>query len=270
MTGDSTTDPDLDGARAIVTAASEGLGRASATELVGRGCRVAIVSRSSENLETAREAILEATGAGESAVRTASADLTDPARTREAIEETIAEFGGLDVLVTNHGGPPVQSIEETTVEEFDDAYAGVLRGTFVTLKTALPALADGGGSVVNVVSATVREPLPGDVLQNALRPGIYALSKALSREYGPAVRVNCVCPRGIVTERVRYKIDLLAEREGISVDEARSRRVEELALDELGTPEEFANAVAFLASEESSYVTGAFLPIDGGWSRGAF
>jgi 3-oxoacyl-[acyl-carrier protein] reductase len=261
---------EIEGARALVTAASKGLGRACACELVGRGASVAIVSRSRENLENARGFIASETGADEERIRLAAADLHDPEGTRVAIEGAIDGLGGLDVLVTNHGGPPVQSIAETSVEEFDEAYAGVLRGTFVVLKAALPALADGGGSIVNVVSATVREPLPGDVLQNALRPGIYAVSKALSREYGPEVRVNCVCPRGIVTERLEYKIELLAEREGIPVEEARSLRAEELASDDLGTPEGFAKAVAFLASEDADYVTGAVLPVDGGWSRGAF
>ncbi|WP_255167220.1 SDR family oxidoreductase [Natrononativus amylolyticus] len=263
-------DADFDGSRALVTAASKGLGRETARELVERGARVAIVSRSRENLEVAREWIVAETGADEDCVLVATGDLTAPDEIREAVSGAIDDLGGLDVLVTNHGGPPVQSIEETTVDELDDAYAGVIRGTFVTLRTALPALADGGGAVVNVVSATAREPLPGDVFQSLLRPGLYALSKSLSREYGPEVRVNCVCPRGIVTERLEHKIELLAEREGITVDEARKRRADELAVDDLGTPEEFASAVAFLASPEASYVTGTTLPVDGGWSRGAF
>ena len=269
MTGPATP-AEFTGRRALVTAASKGLGRAVACELVDRGATVAIVSRSRENLEAAREFVVEETGADEEALVLASADLHRPAETRAAIEDAIDDLGGLDVLVTNHGGPPVQSIAETSVEEFDEAYAGVLRGTFVVLKAALPAVADGGGSVVNVVSATVREPVPGDVLQNAFRPGIYAVSKALSREYGPEVRVNCVCPRGIVTERLEYKIELLADREGISVEEARQRRAEELATDDLGTPEGFAKAVAFLASEDADFVTGTLVPVDGGWSRGAF
>lgn len=258
------------GSSAIVMAGSKGLGLASARELANQGASVGIVSRSPDNLEAARETIRSTTDATADDILVASADLHDPEATRSAVEGLVEGLGGLDVLVTNHGGPSVQSIEETTVEELDEAYAGVLRGTFVTLQTALPALEDGGGSIVNVVSASVREPLPGDVLQNMLRPGIYSLSKALSREYGPEVRVNCLCPRGILTERIEYKIDVLAEREGISTEEAHRRRTEELAVDSLGDPEEFGEAVSFLASPAASYVTGAFLPIDGGWSRGAF
>jgi 3-oxoacyl-[acyl-carrier protein] reductase len=260
----------FDDKRALVMAASKGLGRATAMELVERGARVAILSRDSENLADARETILDATNSNDDAVVTATTDLTDPTEIREAVTGSIDKLGGLDILVTNHGGPPVQSIDETTVEELDDAYTSVVRGTFVTLQTALPSLENGGGSVINIVSASVREPLPGDVLQNLLRPGIYSLSKALSWEYGPEVRVNCICPRGILTDRIEYKIELLAEREGISREAAHKRRTEELAVEELGTPEEFANAVAFLVSEEASYITGTFLPIDGGWSQGAF
>ena len=261
---------DLVGDRALVTAGSKGLGLASAIELAAHDVQVAILSRDPDNLAAAADTIQDEAGVDSSAVITAQADLGDVAATQSALNDSIDALGGLDILVTNHGGPPVQPIAETDVDTFDAAYESVLRGTFLTLKTALPALEDGGGSIVNVVSASVREPLPGDVLQNFLRPGIYAVSKALAREYGPDVRVNCVCPRGILTDRIEYKLELKAENEGISREEAIARRTDELAVDELGDPADFAKAVAFLASTDAAYITGSFLPIDGGWSRGAF
>jgi len=148
----------------------------------------------------------------------------------------------------------------------------VLRSTFLTLKTALPHLtADDGGSIVNIVSATAAEPKAGDVFQASLRPGIYGLSKSLANEYGPdGVRVNCVRPRGIMTDRLVEKIEYLAEKEGVSVAEAEAMRSAELPVRRLGEPGELGDAVAFLASDESSYITGETLALDGGWSRGAF
>lgn len=263
--------PNLDETHCLLTAASKGLGRAAASALVDAGARVTIASRSAENLTAAREAILEETDAGADAVRTQVCDLRSPEEITQLVDDTVAAFGGLDVLVTNHGGPPVQSIADTTAEEFDETYELVLRSTFATLRAALPALADGGGSIVNIVSATAAEPKAGDVFQAALRPGIYGLSKSLANEYGPeGIRVNCVCPRGITTERLTEKIDYLAETEGVSHAEAEAMRAAELPLRRLGRPEELGAAVAFLASDEASYITGETIALDGGWSRGAF
>lgn len=256
--------------RVLVTAGSKGLGLATATEFASRGARVSMISRDPANLADAVDSIEQDTGVREDKVFTASADLANVDATEDAVRASIDAMDGLDVLVTNHGGPPVQPLAETSVEQLDGAYAAVLRSTFVTWKTALPALEDGGGSIVNIVSASVLEPNPGDIIQNLLRPGIYAAAKSLSRAYGPDVRVNCVSPRGIMTDRIEYKLDLRAENEGISREEAIAQRTEELSVDELGRPEDFAKAVAFLASDDAPYITGAVLPIDGGWLRGAF
>ncbi|WP_224449947.1 SDR family NAD(P)-dependent oxidoreductase [Haloprofundus salilacus] len=260
----------LDSQRALLFAASKGLGRAAAAELACEGARVAIASRDPDNLADARDHLVEAAGGDTAAVETFTCDLADPTAIEETVATAVDAFGGLDVLVTNHGGPPVQSIAETDVETLDRTYERVLRSTVVALRAALPHLADGdGGSVVNVVSATAAEPLPGDVLQAAFRPGIYALSKSLANEYGPeGVRVNCVCPRGIVTDRLDEKIRLLAERDDISVAETGERRAAELPVGALGEPPSFGRAVAFLASPAADYVTGETLALDGGWLGG--
>lgn len=264
-------DLDLDGRSALLFAASKGLGRAAAEEFVREGARVAIASRNPENLDAARRTIADATGRSADAVRTHVCDLANPEAVESVVDEAADELGGLDALVTNHGGPPVQPIAETDVETLDRAYELVLRSTIVALRAGLPHLAagDGDAAVVNVVSATAAEPTAGDVLQAAFRPGIYALSKSLANEYGPeGVRVNCVCPRGIVTDRLEEKIRLLADREGISVAEARERRAAELPVRELGDPSSFGRAVAFLASPSAHYITGETLALDGGWLDG--
>lgn len=264
-------DLELDDRRALLFAASKGLGRAAATELARNGAEVAISSRDPENLAAARDHITEDAGVDSDRVHTLECDLADPADIEAAVSDAVDAMGGLDVLVTNHGGPPVQSIADTDMETLDRTYELVLRSTVLALKHALPELVRGPGdaAVVNVVSATAAEPLAEDVLQAAFRPGIYALSKSLAEEYGPeGVRVNAVCPRGIVTDRLEDKIELLAEREDISIDEARERRAAELPIRRLGEPPSFGRAVAFLASPAADYVTGETLSLDGGWLDG--
>lgn len=265
------TDLELTGRRALLFAASKGLGRAAATELAREGARVALASRNPDNLANAKDHIVETADVDADSVRTYACDLAAPADIRETVKAAADEFGGLNVVVTNHGGPPVHPIDETDVETLDRTYELVLRSTVIALQSALPVLVDSSeeSSVVNIVSATAAEPTAGDVLQAAFRPGIYALSKSLAEEYGPqGVRVNCVCPRGIVTDRLEDKIELLADREEISVEAARARRADELPLRELGEPASFGRAVAFLASPAAGFITGETLALDGGWLDG--
>lgn len=261
----------LDGERAFVAASSKGLGRAIATRLVREGARVTISSRSEENLADAREHVMEETGAGEETVHAEPCNVRHPAEIEAAIDGAVDAFGGLDVLVTNHGGPPAMSVAEASPEDLDDAAELVIQSTFATVQAALPHLLDGGGAMAHVVSASCRESPSNHVVSNATRPGIYGISKSVSNRYaGEGVRSNCVAPRGVMTERIDYKIRNLAERRGISYEEARGLREEELPVGRLGEPPEFARAVAFLVSPAAGYVTGTVLPVDGGWSRGTF
>jgi 3-oxoacyl-[acyl-carrier protein] reductase len=258
----------LDGKRAIVTASSKGLGRAVATELVREGATVAINSRSRERLRTARREICSEVGADESRVIPITCDLSEEQNIRDSIEEAIERLGGLDVLVTNHGGPPSKSFDRASLDEFDEAYRSVLRSTITVVDSALPAIEESSGSITNIVSASAREAPKNHIISNVFRPGIFGFAKGLSREYGPeGVRVNCVVPRGIQTDRLDYKINVLAEEEEISVEEAASRREEELPLERLGDPAEFGKAVAFVASDAASFTTGGIFEVDGGWTR---
>lgn len=261
----------LEGKRALVLAASKGLGREVAAQLAAEGARVAISSRSRENLEAAKEYIVDAADAADDAVITTVCDLSDPDAVRPAVERSVDELGGLDVLVTNHGGTTPKRFAEATIEEFDEHYTSILKSTILTVKAALPALEASGGSMTHIVAATALEPPEGLIFTSTIRSGIFGLSKSLANEYASReIRSNCVCPRSVMTDRVEDKTELTARREGVTYEEALEARESALPVGRLGTTEEFARTVAHVASPTAGFLTGTVVPVDGGWSRSAF
>lgn len=257
---------DLDGRRALVHAASAGVGRASARALAAAGARVAVASSDEERATAAAAEIADETAAETHGL---AADLTDEAAVRDGTDRARDLLGGLDVLVTNHPGTDHGSFADHDVDAFDRAYEATVRSTVVAVEAARPALCDGGGSIVNVVAASAREPPANHVLSNTLRPAIYGLSKSLANELAPDVRVNCACPRGVATDRVDAMVEARAEKEGKTPDEVRRERTDRVPAGRFGDPDEFGDAVAYLASDRASFVTGETLAVDGGWRRSA-
>ena len=271
-------DLQLADARGIVLAASGGIGRASAEALVREGATVAICSRSQSNLDDARAAMLERTGADGDRVRTFVCDLADPDAVGPAVEAAVDDLGGLDVLVTNTAGPPKIPFAEASLEAFDEAYTYILRSVIAAIEAALPALLDSDRpAITNLLATAAQRPEANHVLANTFRPGVYGLAKTLANEYAEAgVRVNNVCPKkvGPVTQRERERtshIGRYAEVHGLDYDEARERYIAEtIPLGSHGDLEEFGDAVAFVSSPRVSHVTGASLNVDGGWNPALF
>ena len=251
---------------ALVCAASKGLGRAAAEALARDGFRVVICARGRDALGAAGQA-LEAAGAQVLAI---PADLSNAADVERVLQATVDAFGGLDVLVTNTGGPPsgpfMAHDERAWIQAVDSLLLSVVR----LCRGAIPLMqARGGGRIIHITSISVKQPIAGLVLSNALRAAVTALAKTLAIELAQdGILVNCVAPGYTRTDRVAELSQATALREGITPDEADARIVSQIPLGRMGTPEEFAAVIAFLASPAASFVTGVTIPVDGGWTRG--
>lgn len=257
----------LRGQAAVVAAASQGLGRATAFALAREGCRVAICARNAGPLEATARAIREETRAEVLAV---AADVSDPDDVAAFADAAIAAFGGIDLLVTNSGGPPTGRFEGLSEEQWSKATQLLLQGPVRLIRAALPSMRSrGGGSIVAITSISVKQPLEDLLLSNAMRAAVVGLVKSLARELAPdRIRVNAVAPGWIATERLVELYRVRAEREGRDPQALLAERVGEIPLGRLGKPEEVANLVAFLLSEKASYITGDVIQIDGGFYRG--
>jgi 3-oxoacyl-[acyl-carrier protein] reductase len=255
-------DLQLQGKVALVAAGSKGLGRAVATGLAREGARVALFSRDAERINATAEAIKAETGAE---VLPLVADVLHPEQITAAIDATVKQFGGLDVLVTNAGGPPPGSFETVSDADFVNAIELNLLSTIRLCRAAVPHMKEHGGSIVTITSISVKQPLQDLILSNTARSGVLGLVKSMANELGKYnIRVNNVGPGPTRTDRIINLARARAERDNIPLEDALTESAMGIPLGRLGEPEEFANAVVFLASPAASYISGQTLLIDGG------
>jgi NAD(P)-dependent dehydrogenase (short-subunit alcohol dehydrogenase family) len=256
----------IEGNAAVVAASSSGLGKAAATALAREGANVVVNGRDEERLADAVRDI-EETATGE--VVGHATDLTVKSEAEGLVGRAVDEFGRLDHLVTNAGGPPSKPFAETTDEEWYDAYDLLVMSTVRLVREAIPHLrADGGGSVVCSTSHSVKEAIDGLVLSNSVRMSVIGLEKTLSRELAPEIRVNAVMPGAHETDRMVYLIQNAVDRgEFDSYEESHEAWTDDIPAGDLGPPAEFGNCVAFLCSDRASFITGEAVMIDGGDAR---
>jgi 3-oxoacyl-[acyl-carrier protein] reductase len=238
-----------------------------ALELAREGARVAIGALDDANLPEAVEAIRRETG-GE--VLAVPADVSDPEQAKQLVRRAVDHFGTLDILVNNAGGPPSKTFLEIDDELWESGFRLNLLSTIVMTREAVPIMrAKRWGRIINMTSISVKQPIDGLILSNTVRSGVIGLAKSLSNELAPYnITVNSVCPGYTLTDRVRSLAQVTAEKEGTTPEAVIKRWESSIPMGRLGTPEEFAALVAFLASERSGYITGAAIQIDGGWYKG--
>lgn len=258
-------DFEIAGDAALVTASSSGLGKASATALAREGVNVVINGRNEERLTGAREEI-QSEAADSADVVARPGDLTDPDDVAAMVETTVAEFGGLDHLVTSAGGPEPMTPLEPTDEDWQEAFDLLTMSVVRLVREAADHLrANGGGTIVNITSRAVKEASASNVLSSSVRMSAVGLEKTLSRELAPEVRANAVLPAAHETPRIREIFEARAERDEYdSYEAAREARVADVPLKRFGDPMELGNTVAFLSSPKSGYINGVAIPITGG------
>jgi 3-oxoacyl-[acyl-carrier protein] reductase len=248
----------LTGRIALVTGGSRGIGRSIAAVLAREGARVAICARNDKALQATAEA-LRKDGAD---IYAAAADISRQGDIERVIDDVVTRWGGLDILVNNAGGPPPGRFDDLDDDAWHCAVELSLMSTVRTVRAALPHLRQSAaGRIINILSASVREPLDGMILSNSLRTAVAGLAKTMSRELGAAhITVNNVCPGHVMTARLREIAAFRAAEGTLDIRGA----TDAIPLQRLGQPDEVADLVTFLCSARAAYITGATIPIDGG------
>jgi len=254
---------------AMVAASSQGLGKAVALALAREGAKVALCARNEAALAAAAEEIRRQTGAEVLAQPT---DVTQYDHVRRFVTATTERFGRVDICVTNAGGPPTKPFSATTLEDWDSGVKLNLMSTVYFAREVLPQMQSRKwGRFIAITSVAVKQPIDGLVLSNAVRSAVSGLVKTLSNEYAKDnVLVNNVCPGYTLTARLDELASTLAAAEGTTPERIHERWNRQIPMLRLGTPEEFANVVVFLASERASYVTGVSIAVDGGLVKGIY
>jgi 3-oxoacyl-[acyl-carrier protein] reductase len=257
----------LKGKVALVAGASQGMGRAAALGFAREGASVAICARGETPLNEAAQMIRQETGGD---VLVMAADMTKAEDIQRFVNGAAERFGRLDVIVNNAGGPPPGEFMRFTDEDWLNAFNLSFMSTMRMTRAAVPHMRKvGGGRVINITSYSVKEPIAGLVLSNAIRSGVIGLAKTLSRELArDNILINNVCPGRIDTERAQKLNKARAERLKRPVEEINREMAAEVPLGRYGTAEEAADLIVFLGSERASYITGTTIQIDGGLVRG--
>jgi len=250
-----------------VAGASSGLGYAVAESLLKEGCHVAVCSRDSERIEAAATSL-----AVLGPVTPITCDVTNEEQIVEAFARISEVFSGkLNVLVTNAGGPASGFIDDFDSSDWRQALELNLMSTINLARHALPLVRAAGdppdshGRIIMITSVSAKQPVPNLYLSNTARAGVQGFCKSLSEELGPTgITVNTVLPGYTVTERLMHLAEATNKQSGRSIEDIYAGWAEDTAVKRLGKPEEFASAVAYIASRQAAYITGLAFPVDGG------
>jgi NAD(P)-dependent dehydrogenase (short-subunit alcohol dehydrogenase family) len=247
------------GKTVLVTGAAKGIGYACAENFVRAGARVALIDRDTVRLEAAAREL-----GGPHVALSLSADVAQSRDVKNAIDITLKQLGGIDVVVSNAGIHFARAVDDYTDEEWNQILSVNVTGAFYTIRAALPALRRSRGAIVIVSSMTALVGQDRGAAYVASKGALVSMTKALALELGSdGIRVNCVCPAGVDTPLMRAWAATLPDPEGVLRGQAEMH-----LLNRLATSEEIASAIAFLASPAASFITGAILPVEGGATLG--
>ena len=256
----------LRGRVAIVAAASKGLGRAVAAELAREGVEIAICARTPKDLERTALRIREESGRE---VFWKAVDVGDSAAVVDFVRRVDDHFGRIDICVTNTGGPPSKLFAVTTQEDWRTWTDQLLMSVVYFAQAVLPRMQKRNwGRFLTITSYSVKQPVEGLLLSNSLRAGVTGIVRTLANKYAASgITVNNVCPGYTRTDRLDELAAMMGARTGATAEEVFAGWKKQIPAGRLGTPQEFASVVAFLASEPAGYVNGVSLAVDGGATR---
>lgn len=255
--------------RALVASSSRGLGYAAALALAKEGCKVAINGRDEAKIKLAAEKLSKETG---TQVIGLAGDVSLPDVPQKLVEQTAEAFGGLDILITNAGGPTPGSIDTLDEAAWQKGIDLCLMSHVRLIKSALPFLRKSdSASILTVTSLSVKQPIANLLISNSVRTATIGLTKSLALELGKEnIRVNSILPGWTETERVTELMTDRAKKNNSTAEEEAKRQAAESSFGRMAKPEEFANAAVFLVSPAASYITGVMLSVDGGTVKGIF
>jgi len=254
---------------ALVAASSKGLGKAVALQLSREGSKIVICARNKDRLFKTRDEIAAETGG---MVRAFIADVRNKNQVKKMVEQVVNEFGTIEILVCNAGGPPSGMADEFTLDDYRNALELNLLSTINLCYEVIPLMKkQKWGRIINMTSVTAKQPIDTLILSSTTRAGVLGFSKSLSNQLAPyGITVNSVCPGYTKTERVKNLAKSFEESGKGTVRDFYRNIEKAIPMNRLGTPEETAQAVAFLASEGASYITGVALQTDGGYINALF
>ena len=247
----------------MVAAASRVLGYGIAREVARAGARVCIAAPTEPRVHESAQKLREETGAQ---VISCQFDALDPGSILDWRDTTISQFGGIDGLVVNAGGPPAGGFDDFDDAQWQRAFELTLLSAVRMIRAVLPSMRSrGGGSIVTVTSSSVKEPIDVLLLSNVMRSGVTSLAKSLSRELAvKGIRVNNLVPGAMNTDRLKGLMEAQAEKTGQPIDKLWAERAATVPLGRFGEADEFGKAGAFLLSDAAAYINGETLVVDGG------
>jgi 3-oxoacyl-[acyl-carrier protein] reductase len=257
----------LKGRAVIVAASSQGIGRATAEAFAAEKCRLAMCSRNSQAVAAAAEQIRKNSG---TEVFAQACDVTDAAEVQGFVAAMAAKFGGVDICVTNAGGPPAKGFLAASIDEWRNAVEANFLSTVYFAREVIPHMQrKHWGRIITLTSISTKQPVPDLVLSNAVRAAVVGLVKSLANEFGKdGILVNNVAPGYTATDRLKELARARASAQGKSEEEVFAASASDTAMKRVGEPREVADAIVWLASDRASYITGQTILVDGGSYKG--